>query len=305
MVQAGSVEASAGTKQQAGPSQARPTELEDWLNRAIYHQLSRRIALAFQHTPISPNMVSVSSFVAIVAAAFCYTSIQTPAGIAAGLFFHLLWHVLDGADGDLARLTGKISPFGEMIDGICDYAGHVILYTALAFSVGGWVLPVTAAAAASRILQSNHIESVRRTYLWRGYGVPWLRQSKEKVAGRPGPAGRVLGRIADLYLWLAAMLIPASGEADAMAERLQRAPATRDEAQTISRTVGRKALAFQFWLGSNRRTLLLGLSMALGSPGWFFLLEATGLNLLLVASVMRQRRVNHELAQALAAIRPH
>jgi hypothetical protein len=40
--------------------------------------------------------------------------------------------------------------------------------------------------------------------------------------------------------------------------------------------------------------------MAVGTPLWFFLLEATLFNLLLIASVRRQRRVNAELAAALA-----
>jgi phosphatidylglycerophosphate synthase len=36
---------------------------------------------------------------------------------------HMGWHVLDGADGDLARMTGRASPQGELFDGICDYVG--------------------------------------------------------------------------------------------------------------------------------------------------------------------------------------
>jgi hypothetical protein len=59
-------------------------------------------------------------------------------------------------------------------------------------------------------------------------------------------------------------------------------------------------LFLQEWLGPNRRTLLLALSMAVGTPLWFFLLEATLFNLVLIASVRRQRRVNDALAAALA-----
>jgi hypothetical protein len=59
-------------------------------------------------------------------------------------------------------------------------------------------------------------------------------------------------------------------------------------------------LFLQEWLGPNRRTVLLALSMAVGTPLWFFLLEATLFNLVLLASVRRQRRVNNDLAAALA-----
>ena len=45
----------------------------------------------------------------------------------------LAWHVTDGADGDLARLKGTASPTGELVDGVCDYSGHVFMYFAFAF----------------------------------------------------------------------------------------------------------------------------------------------------------------------------
>ncbi|QAY78256.1 CDP-alcohol phosphatidyltransferase family protein [Sphingosinicella sp. BN140058] len=300
MARAGNMDTIAEPQAQS-PFKARPEELEDGLNRTIYHPLSRRLALILQHSPITPNMVSVTSGLSIAAAAYCYTSVAGATGVLVGLFLHILWHVFDGADGDLARLTGKTSPLGEMIDGLADYLGHVILYTALAWHVGGWIWFAAFAAAGSRILQANHIESVRRTYLWRAYGVPWLRQSKERVAERPGLTGIALGGLARLYVWLAGKLIPHSARTDAMVEQLDADPASRDRVRSVSRQVGRRALAYQAWLGPNRRTLLLGLSMALGSPLWFFLWEATILNLLLALSVRRQREVNAGLHDALVA----
>jgi hypothetical protein len=274
---------------EARPAKTRPRELEDGLNRFVYHPLSHRLALLLRHTPITPNMVSVSSFLSIVAAAAAYTLLPFPQSVAVGLGFHILWHILDGADGDLARLTGRTSPVGEVIDGICDYAGHVILYTALAFYAGGWCWVVTPLAAASRILQANHIESVRRTYLWRAYGVPWIANTRQTA-----PVRGIIGGLTSVYVALGALLNPKSEEADA------RIAAAGEQGQALARRIGRRALFLQEWLGPNRRTLILGLSMAVGTPLWFFLLEATLFNLLLIASVRRQRRVNAELAAALA-----
>ncbi|HEX9955150.1 MAG TPA: CDP-alcohol phosphatidyltransferase family protein [Allosphingosinicella sp.] len=274
---------------QAAASKTRPPELEDGLNRFLYHPLSHAVARLLRHTPVTPNMVSVSSFLSIVAAAWGYNWLTFPQSVAIGLGFHILWHILDGADGDLARLTGRTSPLGEVIDGICDYAGHVVLYTALAVTAGGWCWVVTPLAAASRILQANHIESVRRTYLWRAYGVPWIGQDKAGIERRSFLSG-----LTGLYVTLGAWLNPRSEEADA------RIAASGERGQEVARSIGKRALFFQEWLGPNRRTLLLGLSMAAGTPLWFFLIEATLFNLLLIASVRRQRRVNADLATALA-----
>jgi hypothetical protein len=276
-------------QEEARPAKTRPAELEDGLNRFVYHPLSHRLALLLRHTPVTPNMVSVSSFLSIVAAAAAYTLLPFAQSVAVGLACHILWHILDGADGDLARLTGKTSPLGEVIDGLCDYAGHVILYTALAFSAGGWCWVVTPLAAASRILQANHIESVRRTYLWRAYGVPWIANTRDSAAARG-----LIGGLTGLYVKVGAWLNPKSEQADA------RGAAAGEEGRALSRRIGRGALVWQAWLGPNRRTLILGLSMAVGTPLWFFLLEVTLFNLLLIASVRRQRRVNAQLAQALA-----
>ena len=284
------------------PRRTRPAELEDWLNRFLYHPLSHHLALALRATPVTPNMVSVTSGLSIVAAAAAYTLMPFPQSVAAGLLFHLLWHVLDGADGDLARLTGRTSPTGELIDGAADYLGHVLLYTALAFYAQGWCWVVTPLAAASRIVQANHVESVRRTYLWRAYGIPWLGQVKrerEEVFQRRNPVTRLFDYVVSGYVALGALLSPRSEETDALLEAAERIPERQGRVRQIAGTLGRRALAFQDWLGPNRRTLLLGLSMAAGTPLWFFLFECTLLNLVLAASIARQRRVNEELAAAL------
>jgi hypothetical protein len=263
--------------------------MEDGLNRFLYHPLSHRLALLLRHTPLTPNMVSVSSFLSIVAAAGAYTLLPFAQSVAVGVGFHILWHILDGTDGDLARLTGRTSPLGEVIDGLCDYGGHVVLYTALAFHAGGWCWVVTPLAAASRILQANHIESVRRNYLWRAYGVPWIANS-----GASAKARGIVGGLTSAYVTLGAWLNPRSEEADA------RIADAGEEGRSLARRIGPRALFLQEWLGPNRRTLLLALSMAVGTPLWFFLIEATLLNLLLITSVRRQGRVNAELAAALA-----
>ena len=160
--------APADTPQQLRPAapRTRPRELEDGLNFHVYHPLSGRLARALVPTGVSPNAVSVLGGLLICAAAYFYTQVAWPAGALIGFACHLLWHVVDGADGDLARMTGKASPTGEIIDGICDYAGHVVLYVALAAmlaeSIGGWAWAWGWAAGLSHVVQTNHAESQRR-----------------------------------------------------------------------------------------------------------------------------------------------
>ncbi|MEA3001069.1 MAG: hypothetical protein QOK17_2902 [Sphingomonadales bacterium] len=290
----------------AAPPAPRRPEMDDWLNARIFHPLAGRLARILAATPATPNAVSVTGGLLIVAAAILYTRLAWPVSVLLGFFAHALWHVFDGADGDLARLTGKASPIGELVDGVCDYAGHIVLYVFLAAFlddwIGGWAWFLASLAGASRIVQSNHAESGRRTYLWRVYGVEWLKHSYERDRGalrRTGLFATIVEPFARAYVRLASAASPLSGRIDALLARAAHAPAADERARRICREEGRAPLRLQTALGPNLRTMALGLAMAAGSPLWFFLLEATGLNLLMLWSMARQRRADRRILQRL------
>ena len=311
-IAAGDSEGSGPRRPPVGEPKTRRPEMEDWLNARVYHPLAGRLARLLAATPITPNAVSVAGGAFIVAAALLYTEVR-PAALAVVLGFtaHALWHVFDGADGDLARLTGKTSPVGEMVDGACDYLGHIILYVFLAAFlddwIGGWAWLVAALAGASRVAQSNHAESRRRTYLWRVYDVPWLKHSYE--TDREGPDSEGLGRrtwfllliepLARLYVAAASAGGARSERIDALLERARRAPAARDRSRRVCKEESRLPLRLQTILGPNLRTVALGLSMAAGSPLWFFLLELVPFNLLMAWSILAQRRAERRIIERL------
>jgi phosphatidylglycerophosphate synthase len=288
----------------------KPRELEDFLNRWLFHPLSRRLALLLAPTFVTPNMVSVLGGLLVLGAGFVYAGyagLDGGAAVAVGLTLHLLWHVVDGADGALARLTGRATPFGEMVDGLCDYSSHALLYVILATTaddhVGWWIWPLGLAAGLSRVAQANHAESERRIYQWRAYGVPWLQQAKaeDQALFRGGPAKRFLAGLTSVYIWLANALSPAAPALDRAAEAATRDPALRHRLTRLARIAYRRPLLLQSLLGANWRTLLLGLCIFLGSPLWYFLIEATLLNLLLLASIGSTKHANACLGARLAA----
>ena len=284
----------------------RPRELQDWLNRFIYHPLAARLARALRPTGISPNMVSVAGALTIWVAAFAYVGFPWPVSALAGFAFHALWHVVDGADGDLARLTGRSSPGGEMVDGVCDYVGHSVLYVALAAFLDGqmglWAWVLSAASAASHSLQTNHAETQRRHYLWWAYGVPWLKHAEaaghEVFRGR-SRFTRTFGWMARDYLRVAQAMTPHSARIDAAVEAAMSDPPRLARIQRLVRRSSRRSLAFQKAVGPNPRTIILGISMGLGSPLYFFLAECVLLNLLLALSVRHHNARGRRLAERL------
>lgn len=283
-------------------TRSRPAELQDSLNRYLYHPLAARLARLLKPTGIHPNAISVAGMLLVWAATWSYTMLPWPQGVLIGFGLHLLWHVVDGADGDLARLTGKSSPTGELVDGVCDYTGHTVLYFALAALLGaqiGWIAwPIAALAGASHIAQTNHAETQRRSYLYWAYGVPWLKHAKaagDEVFQERSWFTQTFGWMARDYLKLGEVMMPSGAPLDAAV-----AAAAGDRRRTarirrLTRRAWRRSLALEKAVGPNPRTLILGASMALGSPLWYFLAEIVLLNLLLAVSVAHHNEVGRKL----------
>jgi hypothetical protein len=284
------------------PRTSRPSELEDSLNRFIYHPLAHRLAVALRPTGITPNAVSIVGGLLVLAAAWAYTALSWPQSALLGFSFHLLWHVVDGADGDLARLTGKASPIGEMVDGACDYVSHAILYVALAAflddQIGGWAWALGSIAGVSHVLQANHAESQRRTYLWWAYGVPWLKHAEASgdQLFKEHWFSRLLGWPARAYIRLSQAMSPHTDRIDAAAEAALNDPRQSRRLRALVRRASRQSLVLEKLVGPNPKTIILGISMALGSPLYFFLAETLLLNLLLVYSVWHHNVCNRRLA---------
>ena len=283
---------------------ARPRELEDGLNHYIYHPLAARLAGLLLPTGISANAVSVGSLLALIGATFAFTSLPWPQSAAAGFALLVAWHIIDGADGDLARLKGTASPTGELVDGVCDYAGNVVLYVAFAIllddSIGAWAWILAVAAGASHIVQTNHAETQRRAYLWRAYGVPWLRvaaRSGDAVFSKESWFTRYFGFWATGYLWLSNRMSPDDTIDSALARAADDPRGTR-KLRLMIRRASRLSLRLQKALGANPKTFIIAGSMAIGSPLWFFLAQIFVLNAILFWSIVHHKKVARRLARA-------
>ena len=294
-----------------GERPRRAREMQDWLNHYLYHPLAWQLARALAPTPVTPNMVSVAGGLFVVAAGVVYWQgaawgLAWPWGALLGMALHMTWHVVDGADGDLARLTGRTSPLGELIDGICDYAGHVVLYILLVIVLQaelggglrgwGWAWFWALAAGASHVAQANFVEVQRRFYQYWTYGVPWLNNAtqadgalfKDKRGVSWILRGFVLG-----YLRLASGMSPhaliidrAVGAAIAEERAGQGEILARIRAEVQREQ--RPLLFLLTFLGPNPRALVLGAAMLIGSPLWYFVYQTLALNALLVVAVRRE-----------------
>ncbi|WP_174299521.1 CDP-alcohol phosphatidyltransferase family protein [Caulobacter sp. S45] len=277
---------------QTAPEVARPAELELWSNRRLVHPLSRTLAARLASTWVTPNMVSVAGAAMAAVGAAAYTLLPRPWGALLGLLSHYAWHVLDGADGDLARRTGRSSPSGELVDGICDYAGRTVLYVALgadgAAQFGGWVWLLAGVTGVSRIVQANFYETVRRQYRRWVYGTAWIRQTL--AAGPPGGRGPA-GALGRLFLAVSTRVTPDSTVLDVAMEHAAAAGSTSRQAARaacqaeLAPVVRRAAI-----LSTNAETVAVFLSMLAGGPIFLFVYVAVVLNAAYAGLYAGQRR---------------
>jgi phosphatidylglycerophosphate synthase len=244
-------------------------------------------------TAVTPNQVSAASVVASAAAAACYVCLAWPFNAAAGLGLQILWHVLDGADGDLARRTGRASPIGELVDGVCDHVSQALLYIAFALmaarSIGAWAWPLAIAAALSHFVQANAYETGRKSYRHHVYGAPWMRQTGAGVGGAGGSFARIYMSLSERLNVGGAVVAAALGRASAEAGR-------RAYREAFAPVLKRSGL-----LASNTRTLAGFAAVLIARPAWFFVFEIIILNGVLAALLAMRLRASARLATRLGA----
>ena len=100
-------------------------DTEEWLDIKFYRPVGYRFALLFERFNIHPNIITIISIVFGVLAAICFydTSITWNAS---GIGLLILANILDSADGQLARMTGKKTLWGRILDG---FAGDIWFFS--------------------------------------------------------------------------------------------------------------------------------------------------------------------------------
>ncbi len=122
--------------------EAAERKLDRWLVKptdGFYARLNRRISIPISRQlikfPITPNMVSIFTLGVGIASAgfFAYGGYWSTL---LGAFLCLFASILDGSDGEVARLKLQESDFGCWLETICDYAFYLFLLVGM--TIGRW-----------------------------------------------------------------------------------------------------------------------------------------------------------------------
>ena len=102
---------------------------EGLVSRYLNRRMSRPIARLLARTPVTPNQVSLASFaIALISLGLFLGGHNVWAGLAAQAS-----SVVDGVDGDVARLKSMATKFGGFFDAVLDRYADIAILAGLAY----------------------------------------------------------------------------------------------------------------------------------------------------------------------------
>ena len=160
---------------------ATTAKTDGFMARHFDRRLSRLVSRRIARTPLTPNMVTLFNVAIGLVGAYLFSRGEYGPHVAGSLIF-LLCVILDGVDGEVARLKLKETVFGRYLDIITDNIVHVALFIGIALGVarktgneqylyvlwillGGFALCAVAVGRALRTRKRrNKVKSTRQTH---------------------------------------------------------------------------------------------------------------------------------------------
>jgi phosphatidylglycerophosphate synthase len=130
------------------------------------HKIARLCILPLVDTPVTPNHLTTLRLVSGVAACAAFAVGDRDWDIWGGWLW-LLSAFLDRADGELARVTGKTSPWGHRYDMVCDVTVTSLFFLGAGIGLrvtwlGDWAILLGALGAAGVFAAELFAEAIDR-----------------------------------------------------------------------------------------------------------------------------------------------
>jgi phosphatidylglycerophosphate synthase len=283
-------------------------ELEGWIDIYFYRKVGFQLARLFATSGMTPTAVSVIGCISGVIAGHFYYYRDLRLNIF-GMLLHIAANAFDNADGQLARLTNQTSRMGRLIDGMADHLVWLSIYFHLALRCVTEGSPLAIAVLALAAGLSHGCQAAAADYYRSGYlyfvrgrarsGLDSsldLRTEFQRLRWRDQPWQKIL-----LAFYLNFTL-----QQELLAPALQRLHQVIEHAFSEEiplwlrdgyRQLARPFLVWWRLLMTNTRMLLLFLLLLIGRPIWYFWVEVSLFNFLLVYLLWQQENALRSLVQ--------
>ncbi|MDR1344429.1 MAG: CDP-alcohol phosphatidyltransferase family protein [Tannerellaceae bacterium] len=267
-------------------------DTEEFIDIYFYRPAGYLWARLFMRLNVSPNAVTILAIILGIAAGICFYPDNITVNICGILL--LVWaNMYDSADGQLARMTCKATPFGRMLDGFCGDAWFVAIYAAICFRLmpewGLWIWILGAVTGYCHTKQAALADYYRNVHLHFLKGKSYSELSRSETLKRDLQS---LSRKKDFILWLGNTIYAnyTAGQ-ERLTPRLQKLLSLvnetyGDEAPVRLRESFREKslplMKYANMLSFNTRAAALFVSILINIPWLYFAFELTALNIMLV-----------------------
>lgn len=271
-------------------------DTEEFIDIHFYRPIGYQWALLFNKLDISPNTVTIASIFIGVAAGVCFYFNDLAINIAGMLL--LIWaNSYDSADGQLARMTGKKSPLGRVLDGACGDLWFISIYAAICLRLtpdwGIWIWVLGAVAGFFHSKQASMADYYRNIHLLflKGESGSELSRSDKlkedfiKLSWKKDFIYKLFGMFYLNYTKGQEQVTP---KFQKMMDAVQNAYVNNipDEFRRKFREKSLPLMKYTNMLSFNTRVIALFVSLFINMPWLYFVFELTVLNIMLVYMVI-------------------
>lgn len=276
-------------------------DTEEFIDIHFYRPIGYHWALLFDRLGVSPNAVTIASIFIGIAAGVCFGFHSLGVNIVGMLL--LVWaNSYDSADGQLARMTGKKTPLGRILDGAAGDCWFIAIYAAICIRLtpewGLWIWILAAVTGFFHSKQAAMADYYRNIHLLflkgkAGSELSYSPVLKEKY--------RTMSWKRDfIYRLFETFYINYTVGQEFLSPRFQRMmniirTKYSDEAPAWFRTAFREKslplMKYTNMLSFNTRVIALFISLVIDMPWLYFVFEMTVLNIMLAYMILTHERI--------------
>lgn len=284
-------------------------DTEEFIDIHFYRPIGYRWALFFNRLGVSPNSVTIASIFIGMAAGICFYPQNLTINVIGMLL--LVWaNSYDSADGQLARMTGKKTPLGRILDGTAGDIWFISIYAAIClrltpqWSIWIWVFAlITGIFHSKQAAMADYYRNIHLLFLKGKAGSelsysPVLKERYKKMSWKKD----------FIYKLFETFYINYTVGQERLTPQFQRMMQIirgdyHDQAPGWFRTAFREKslplMKYTNMLSFNTRVIALFVSLFIDMPWLYFCFEIIVLNAMLVYMLKRHEHICREFAQEL------
>lgn len=241
-------------------------DTEEKLDLYFYRPVGFVIAKAAFPLRLTPTILTLIGLALGIAAGFYFYDNQSNTSLLIGSALFILAGIFDSSDGQMARMGGKSTPFGLVLDGLCDNVVFLSVYVGNTLTLmpayGPWIWPIAIFAGLCHSSQSSLLDFFNRDYLYFGCGKVngdyWNPTLAEARAGRSEAKGRerLFWELRFSWIWQQNTFSNRPAIRRQRWRELVHGPRS-EEFQSLYREHNRVMLRFWRLMGANFHTILI------------------------------------------------